>query len=190
MRRQMWVRVATLFATLVASALASVTACLPEQERTTFGPAEALGPRPFPNPEPGNGAGGGGGPPDPGQICGGQGPIDAGDCTAKWSEIFAKTIAGSGTLACGKGGCHSKNSTPPEISADNAGTAWQQLTNYKISASRGGKPYINPCTKTPAESSIGCNLDNKCGQMPPGGGITADELAKINEWVQCGSPNN
>jgi len=190
----MWVRVATVFATLVASSFAIVTGCLPEQERTSYGPAESLGPRKFPNPEPGNGTPpGGDGPADPNQLCNGQGPIDAGDCAVKWSDIFTKTIAANGTLKCGQGGCHNAGGTSPEISGDDAKKAWDQLTKYKMGNPKAkDKPYINPCSKDPVESAIGCNLDgkNSCDQMPPGSGAAADEYTKITQWVQCGAPNN
>ncbi|WP_394836873.1 hypothetical protein LVJ94_08190 [Pendulispora rubella] len=194
MRRQMWVRVASVFATLVAGSFAIMTGCLPDQERTSYGPAEG-GKRQFPAPEPGNGApAGDGGTPDPGQICGSSGPIDAGPCRVSWKTQIFPSLAATGSLGCGKTSCHNAGGTSPTISAENATDAWNQLVAHSFSKDpKKDKKYINPCSVDPDDSAILCDLDGQktCGKgMPPGSGGSPDDVKNITDWVKCGSPNN
>lgn len=93
--------------------------------------------------------------------------------------------------ACGVVGCHGGASpaNQPPIDAANPEQLWKEFASFKLN----DKYYVNPCSTDPAESAIECNsnLDAPCGVvMPPGTGLTPDQIATINAWTTCGAPNN
>jgi len=78
------------------------------------------------------------------------------------------------TKNCATAGCHDGAAHNPALTADKAYTA--------ITA--GG--YIN--TAVPASSAI--YLVVKSGEMPPTGGLKANEVQKVLDWIRNGAPNN
>ena len=59
----------------------------------------------------------------------------------------------------------------------------------------GGLAYINPCSTDKTKSGIACNLyaAGNCGVKMPLGGqpqVAQADIDKIDQWLQCGSPNN
>src|SRR5882672_8510848 len=173
----------------IALAAGITVACLPEQERTSYGPAESLGPRKFPepdNPVPLVDAG----TPSSSDLCDGKGPIDTGTCAKSWkTDIFGAMIKTTGTMKCAGGvTCHVDGTgTQPFINNDDASKAWAQLAHYKIAAVN--KPYIDVCSKdNPDNSGILCNLGGTCGssKMPKtevGTQATDAQLDTIRTWL-------
>lgn len=131
----------------------------------------------------------GGAPPSDGGTAGDTGTTA---CTVSFkTTIYPRMTTGS--WKCANAQCHGGN-TPPAISATDATAAYNSLKAYVIN----GKAYINPASTDPAQSSFECNLKGTCGAaaMPiPGGGggataATAAEIADVDTWLKCGSPNN
>ena len=136
---------------------------------------------------------------------GGKPPTDAGmggdvvtmNCAVSFKTQIYPSMQPAGTWKCSAGLCHG-GTTPPTISATDATAAYTSLKAYTISAGMGPKPYFNPTSTDPSQSTFECNLKGACGagQMPiPGGGggavaATAAELANVDTWVKCGAPNN
>ena len=141
-------------------------------------------------------------PPTPGQgttgaDAGGDGavckPAGDGGCSVKWSTDIVPLFGDDAGWGCSKGGsCHGGAASPP-INNNDPKQAYDQLRAY--TAIRGAaKPYINPCSLNPADSTFQCNLSaapNNCGSpMPKGSAALAADMAKLDTWLKCGSPNN
>jgi hypothetical protein len=115
--------------------------------------------------------------------------IDGGPCAVSFKTILAAFKAASCQTA---GSCHGGATPPnqPRIDPDDATGMWAEFASFKLS---NGKPYINPCSTDPAQSTIGCNVNATapCGSvMPPGLGLAANVVADIDTWLKCGAPNN
>jgi hypothetical protein len=116
---------------------------------------------------------------------------DAGTCTVSFAK---EVLAIYGTAGCGDVNCHG-GATPrnlPRIDPGEPTAMWQEFQAFTLS---NGKPYINPCSIDPAQSTISCNLaagpPTLCGtHMPQGGQIQPTDIAKIETWLKCGAPNN
>jgi hypothetical protein len=177
---------------LAAMAIASIAACLPEQERTNYGPPESLGTRQFPTPQGGGDATDAGGGPSTSTLCGGKGPVATTCDGASWKkDIFGAMLSATGTMKCGSStGCHAAGGNTPTISGTDSDAAYASLAGYKLS----NKPYIDVCnTNNPDTSAIHGNLSGAIPtQMPlsPGVTATADQLTTIDTWLKCGAPNN
>ncbi len=176
---------------LAAIVIVSVAACLPEQERTSYGPAESLGPRPFPNPQGGGAAADASGGPSASSLCGGRGPVATTCDGASWkNDIFGKMLSTSGTMKCASGACHAPGANQPTIIDTDPDAAYVSLASYTL----GNKPYIDVCNKNnPDTSAIHANLSGALGtKMPeaPGQAASDAQLATIDTWLECGAPNN
>jgi hypothetical protein len=116
--------------------------------------------------------------------------VDGGACTVSFKTDI---LSAFGTANCQTAGsCHGGATPPnqPRIDPGDGPGMWTEFAAFKLST---GKPYINPCSIDPAQSTIACNVNNAapCGTvMPPGVGLPADVVAKIDTWLKCGSPNN
>jgi len=190
-------------AVYVACGVTAFVACTTDYQRgaedPAYGAPNALeGQRP-PRPtlenagEGGTGSSGGGATPS--CVTAGGTLVDAGGvpCPVSFAndvlKIFGTAYAPS--LACGVNDCHGGlvPAAQPAIDPGKAADTYAALQKFSVA----GKPYINPCSTETAASSMACNLQAvSCGShMPKGGGqIGAAELAKIEEWLKCGSPNN
>lgn len=121
---------------------------------------------------------------------GGQLIGDGGTCTVSFkTDILPAFKAASCQTA---GSCHGGTTPPnqPRIDPDDADGMWNGFAAFKLS---NGKVYINPCSTDPTASTIACNVNKTapCGSvMPPGAGLGADVVTKIETWLKCGSPNN
>jgi hypothetical protein len=163
-----------------------------------FGGTAGLTGKVVPDPVyPGNAtATGDGGSTSTSTLCNGGPTVSDPACVQKWSEIFTKYV--KGTWKCSDVACHlpaasGKPPFDPPISADDAKKAWESLVAYKLQ----NKRYIDPCTKTPENSAINCNLAGSCTpKMPETSlGVTAlaattAEMDEVNKWLACGAPNN
>jgi hypothetical protein len=189
-------------AVLVAVAivpLVLVPACSDDAyNETKFGGTGGLASKRVPDPfYPGTAVGGGdGGTTSTATLCNGGPTVSDDKCVQKWSEIFTKYV--KGTWKCTDVACHQpaaggKPPFDPPISNDDAKKAWESLVAHKMA----NKRYLDPCTKTPENSAINCNLVGSCKpQMPETSlGVTAQpavaaELDEVNKWLACGAPNN
>jgi hypothetical protein len=117
--------------------------------------------------------------------------VDGGTCAVS----FAKDVLNIyGTAGCSAVTCHG-GATPlnaPRIEPSDGPGMWQEFQAFTLS---NGKPYINPCSADPTQSTISCNLaagpPTLCGtHMPQGGQITPADITKIETWLKCGAPNN
>ena len=184
-----------------------VTACSGEVDSVHYGPPSGLTGK-VPSSNPGDSGGGGGGVDSGGGggvDSGGGGAVDSGggggvctngpdggDCAVTWSGDIYPLVAG--TWKCATAACHgTAGGSPPTIDPTSASTAYGQLVAYKV-PTNGNKPYVNPCSTNPEESSIVCNLkaSGACGSipMPIGTPVTAGDAQKLATWVGCGSPQN
>lgn len=115
--------------------------------------------------------------------------IDAGTCAVSFSKDVLTTFAAANCQAAGCHGGASPQNQPPIDPAD-ATKTWNGFAAFTLT---NGKAYINPCSLDPAVSTIACNVSSAapCGSvMPPGIGLPADVVTKIETWVKCGAPNN
>jgi hypothetical protein len=189
-------RLPSLWTTLplvcLVSAGALVAACGSDVE-PRYGPPGGLENAKFPTPTStttSTGTDGGTPPPSDAGVTDGSTPQS---CTVKFStDIFPK-MQPNGNWKCSTAGCH--NVTNPIIDQNNAGTAYTSLTGYTIVGT--GKPYVNPNSTDPAQSTIVCNMTtpSTCGAelMPKAGTgtpATTAEMTTITTWLQCGAPNN
>jgi hypothetical protein len=138
---------------------------------------------------------GGANPATPGSkpkcVTGGGTQADAGMCTVSFASDVLKIF---GTAGCSDVNCHG-GATPrnePRIEPSDGPAMWQEFQAFTLST---GKPYINPCSVDPAQSTMSCNLaagpPTLCGtHMPQGGQITGGDITKIETWLKCGAPNN
>ena len=122
----------------------------------------------------------------------GGGPIDGGPCLISFNKDIWPLMSAAGAWACADSGCHGGTALNPYI--NDAPSAYQNLVAFKIK----NKPYINPCTTDPNQSTFVCNLQGTCGnQAMPIPDVTknrtlaiATDIGKVNTWLQCGAPFN
>lgn len=117
--------------------------------------------------------------------------VDGGACSVSFSKdvlgIFAEPTCGTATT------CHggSNPANQPRVAPSDPAATWAIFAGFKLS---NGKPYINPCSTDKAASTLVCNLaaTGTCGSHMPQTGpqISDEDLAKIDTWLACGSPNN
>ena len=162
-------------------------------EDPNFGAPNALAGQRQPGPsstEASDGGGGGGGASGvPECVKAGGTLVDGGPCAVSFKTILAAFKAANCQTA---GSCHGGTTPPnePRIDPDDPAGMWAEFASFKLS---NGGLYINPCSTDPAQSTIGCNVNNAapCGAvMPPGVGLPANVVADIDTWLKCGAPNN
>jgi hypothetical protein len=113
--------------------------------------------------------------------------VDGGPCSVKFSTDILPALSACTSTAC-HGGATPANQ--PRIDPTDAPGMWSGFSAFKLS---NGKPYINPCSTDPAQAAMSCNVNKAapCGTvMPPGLGLAADVVTKMDTWLKCGSPNN
>lgn len=123
-------------------------------------------------------------------VAGGTQP-DAGMCTVSFASDVLKIY---GTAGCSDVNCHG-GATPrnePRIEPSDGPAMWQEFQAFTLS---NGKPYLDPCSTDPTQSTMTCNLaagpPTLCGtHMPQGGQIAPADITKIETWLKCGAPNN
>lgn len=112
-----------------------------------------------------------------------------GSCEVSFAQDVLPAFGGAG---CHQAACHG-GATPfnlPRIDPGDPGAMWKEFGSFTLSS---GKPYINPCSTDPGDSSIACNVNptGTCGTlMPQAVGLPDDVVAMIETWVTCGAPNN
>lgn len=175
-----------------------LAACVTDYQKglddPNFGAPNALAGQTQPGPTSSNtdeGNGGGGSNVVPECVRAGGALVDAGPCDVSFK---ADILDAFGNASCATAGsCHGGTTPPnqPRIDPGDAPAMWGEFAKFKLS---NGKPYINPCSTDPADSTIACNVDPTapCGTdvMPPGAGLSPELVAKIEAWVKCGAPNN
>lgn len=135
-------------------------------------------------------AGGGGPSGGPACVTAGGTLVDGGACAISFKTNILPAFKTANCQTAGS--CHGGTNPPnqPRIDPDDPAGMWTEFSNFKLS---NGKPYINPCSTDPAQSTIACNCNQAapCGSvMPPGTGLPANVVADIETWLKCGSPNN
>lgn len=161
-------------------------------EDPKFGAPNALAGQKQPGPSSATGTDDGkpGGGSSPECVKAGGALVDGGPCTVSFkTDILGAFKAANCQTA---GSCHGGATPPnqPRINPDDAPTTWNDFAAFKLS---NGTAYINPCSTDPTKSTIACNVNKTapCGSvMPPGLGLSADVVTKIETWLKCGSPNN
>ena len=116
---------------------------------------------------------------------------DAGMCAV---SLAKDVLAIFGNAGCSSPTCHG-GLTPlnlPRIEPSDGPGMWQEFQAFTLS---NGKPYINPCSTDPTQSTMSCNLaagpPTLCGtHMPQGSQIAPADITKIETWLKCGAPNN
>jgi hypothetical protein len=172
-------------ATLVAVSIGALTfsGCAGSEDYK-YGPPGGLQGKKIPDP---SGGGGDDPPPPPPGDGGGQNL----NCAVSFKTDLHPLML-NGAWKCGTANCHQVGATEPPIASD-PGAAYTAL----VARRTGGKPYFNPNSTDPAQSTFLCNLKGEagCGTKMPivGTGATAptpEELTKVETWVKCGAPNN
>jgi hypothetical protein len=135
---------------------------------------------------------GGGAAGSPGCVQNGGTLVDAGTCAISFKNNILAAFKQANCQMIGA--CHGGASpaSSPRINPDDPTGTWTEFTTFKLSNSN-GKPYINPCSVSAADSTMACNVNTAatCGTlMPPGAGLPANIVADIETWLKCGSPNN
>lgn len=111
------------------------------------------------------------------------------DCEVSFAQDI---LSAFGNAGCHQSACHG-GATPfnlPPIDPGDPGAMWKGFSSFALS---NGKPYINPCSTDPVESTIACNVSatGTCGVlMPQGSGLSDDVVTMIETWLKCGAPNN
>jgi hypothetical protein len=129
---------------------------------------------------------------DASALCDGGARPDGGNCVISYTKDVWPMMAATGVWKCADSNCHGGTALNPYI--NDPTSAYANLVAYKI----GGKPYINPCSTDPGQSSFVCNLDGTCGQqaMPvPDSSknlspAVPTDIGKVRAWLQCGAPYN
>lgn len=138
--------------------------------------------------------GGGGGAGGANIVCVSTGGalLDGGPCAVSFSKDVLPIL---GNSTCTQTSCHGGATppTPPRIEPSDPAAMWAEFAGFKMNT--GGLPYINPCSTDKTKSGLACNLyaQGACGvQMPLGGTPQTPEadIQKIEQWLECGSPNN
>jgi hypothetical protein len=116
--------------------------------------------------------------------------VEAGTCNVSLKDGVLNEF---GKAGCASTACHG-GTTPlyePRIEPGDGPAMWEEWQKFTLS---NGKPYINPCSTTPADSTIACNVNGgtPCGSLMPKGttGLTPNIVQLIETWVACGAPNN
>jgi hypothetical protein len=103
-------------------------------------------------------------------------------------------MTASGAWQCASSNCHG-GFQQPKVSSS-ASTTYSTLAAYKIFSGSKSLPFIAPGNTDPTASGIECNLSStRCGSQMPltiGGAraLTSQDVANIDAWVRCGSPQN
>lgn len=139
----------------------------------------------------GDGGGGGGASGTPKCVAAGGQIVDGGACAVSFKTDILGAF-GNGKGNCGVTGCHGGDPPQyePPIDPGDPNKMWNVFQKFSLS---NGKPYINPCSTDPAQSTIACNINSAtpCGSlMPKGTPLPADVVTKFDTWLKCGSPNN
>lgn len=172
-------RIASLICASSLVAIVIVAACGGEVEGTKYGPPGGLSGKFLP----GEGPGGGTDPAPTGDAGGDP------NCAVKFATaLFPKMVGAPWSCNAGSS-CHGAGGSQPLVLADAAGT-WNNFRNYKMKGS--GKPYIAPGNVDPAASGMLCNMKGEagCGNKMPPAGAAANDIADVETWLKCGSPNN
>lgn len=116
---------------------------------------------------------------------------DAGTCAVSFKTDILGILGNAGCAQSSD--CHGGTNPKyqPRIEPSDGPGTWAVLAGFQLSD---GKPYINPCSTDKTKAGMGCNLASTgvCGTKMPLGGtpVAAGDLAKIETWLGCGSPNN
>jgi hypothetical protein len=118
--------------------------------------------------------------------------LDAGACAVSFKNDVLPAL---GRSTCAMATCHGGATppTPPRIEPGDPGAMWAEFAAFKMNT--GGLPYINPCSTDKTKAGIACNLyaTGSCGvKMPLGGNpqTPQEDIDKIDQWLECGSPDN
>ena len=118
--------------------------------------------------------------------------VDAGACAVSFERDVLPAL---GRSTCAQTSCHGGASppSPPRIEPGDPRGMWTEFAGFKMNT--GGVPYINPCSTDKTKSGLACNLyaTGACGvKMPLGGApqMPQEDIDKIDQWLECGSPNN
>ena len=131
-----------------------------------------------------------------GGVTGGGCTIDSGTCAVSFSKDIEPMFSTQSVWGCTNMNCHGGTIQAPQITGV-AAADYASLTAYSMNFYR---PYINPCSTDPAESSISCNIRTSGGscdgmsEMPVlqygNSAPTAAQLTTLTNWLKCGAPNN
>ncbi len=123
-------------------------------------------------------------------VANGGAPVDAGACAVSFkTDVLA--ILGTNNCAASSD-CHGGAAPKykPRIEPSDGPLTWAEFAAFQV----GATPYINPCSTDKAQSSLLCNMQatGTCGTKMPylSGQVSDADLAKIETWLACGSPNN
>lgn len=118
--------------------------------------------------------------------------LDGGPCAVSFKN---DVLPAFGRSTCIQTSCHGGATppSPPRIEPSDPAASYQIFASFKMNT--GGLPYINPCSTDKTKAGIACNLyaTGNCGVKMPLGGtpqMPQADIDKIDQWVQCGSPNN
>lgn len=177
---------------VVGAAVAALAACTTDYQKgledPRYGGPNALAGQEQPGPS-SQTSGGSSATKTPECVAAGGKLLDAGTCTVSFkTDILAAFRAANCQTT---GSCHGGASPPnlPRIEPDDP-NMWAEFAAFKLT---NGTPYTNPCSTDKTKASIACNVNKAapCGSvMPPGIGLSADVVTKIETWLACGSPNN
>ncbi len=115
-------------------------------------------------------------------------------CAVSWANDLFPSMTASGKWRCADSSCHG-GFQAPVMNSDSHAT-YAALAGRMMLFAPQKIPYVLPGSTDPTASGIECNLSGtSCGnQMPITSGgaqaASAADLAKIDTWVRCGSPEN
>jgi hypothetical protein len=127
-------------------------------------------------------------------LCVGNGGtlLDGGACAVSFAN---DVLPAFGQSTCTQTSCHGGATppSPPRIEPSEPQAMWTLFAGFKMNT--GSLPYINPCSTDKTQSGIACNLyaTGTCGVKMPLGGtpqMPQADIDKIDQWLECGSPNN
>jgi hypothetical protein len=191
MRRHSFLASSTFLAVAAAIVIACTTDYQKGLEDPRYGVPNALAGYQQPGPSSAKGGNSGGdGPGTPECVKAGGALVDGGPCTVSFKDVILPAFQAANCQTAGS--CHGGESPPnqPRIDPADGPGMWAEFAAFKLS---NGKVYINPCSTDPTASTISCNVNKaaSCGSvMPPGLGLSADVVGKIDTWLKCGAPNN
>jgi hypothetical protein len=169
---------ASFIALSSVAAVVIVAACGGEVEGTKYGPPGGLQGKLLPGE-------GNTGTPAPTGDAGGGDP----NCAVKFAtQLHPKMIAAPWSCNAGSS-CHGAGGSQPLVTTD-AATTYNNFRAYKMKGSN--KPYIVPGNTDVASGAMVCNMKGEagCGNKMPPAGAAANDIADVETWVKCGSPNN
>jgi hypothetical protein len=192
-------RALLVLAAAIGGAVAVLTACITDYQKglddPNYGDPNALAGQRQPGPSSESVGGGEGGASSGGVsnvvcVANGETLIDGGACDV---SFLTDVLGAFGRSNCTSGsGCH-QGANPaglPRIETSDGPGTWAEFAAFKLSD---GKPYINPCSTDKTAAGMACNLaaENGCGvHMPIGGQLPPEDIAIVERWLECGSPNN